>query len=37
MHSGQIGLPVVFAGVVFRGGEWLLADRDGVLVLPQEP
>jgi regulator of ribonuclease activity A len=37
MHSGQIGLPVVFAGVVFREGEWLLADRDGVLVLPQEP
>jgi regulator of ribonuclease activity A len=37
MHSGQLGLPVIFAGVVFREGEWLLADRDGVLVLPQEP
>ena len=37
MHSGQIGIPVIFAGVVFREGEWLLADRDGVLVLPQEP
>jgi regulator of ribonuclease activity A len=37
MHSGQIGIPVVFAGVVFREGEWLLADRDGILVLPQEP
>jgi regulator of ribonuclease activity A len=37
MHSGQTGIPVVFAGVVFREGEWLLADRDGILVLPQEP
>jgi regulator of ribonuclease activity A len=37
MHSGQSGLPVVFAGTVFREGEWLCADRDGVLVLPQEP
>ena len=37
MHSGQTGLPVIFAGVVFREGEWLLADRDGILVLPQEP
>src|SRR5918998_5578556 len=36
MHSGQVGIPVVFAGVVFRQGEWLCADRDGVLVLPQE-
>jgi regulator of ribonuclease activity A len=37
MHSGQAGLPVIFAGVVFREGEWLCADRDGVVVLPQEP
>src|SRR5919112_3621731 len=37
MHSGQSALPVVFAGVVFREGEWLCADRDGVLVLPSEP
>jgi regulator of ribonuclease activity A len=37
MHSGQSGLPVVFAGVVFRAGEWLCADRDGIVVLPQEP
>ena len=37
MHSGQAGLPVIFAGVVFREGEWLCADRDGVLVLPQAP
>ena len=34
MHSGQAGLPVVFAGVVFREGEWLCADRDGIVVLP---
>ena len=37
LHSGQAGLPVVFAGVVFREGEWLCADRDGVVVLPQAP
>jgi regulator of ribonuclease activity A len=37
MHSGQVGLPVVFAGVVFRAGEWLCADRDGVVVLPSAP
>ena len=37
LHSGQAGLPVVFAGVVFREGEWLAADRDGVVVLPASP
>jgi regulator of ribonuclease activity A len=37
MHSGQIGLPVIFGGVVFREGEWLCADRDGVLVLASPP
>jgi regulator of ribonuclease activity A len=37
LHSGQAGLPVRFAGVDFREGEWLLADRDGVLVLPTAP
>ncbi|MCW2634747.1 MAG: regulator of ribonuclease [Blastococcus sp.] len=37
VHSGQAGLPVLFAGVVFREGEWLCADRDGVIVLPQAP
>jgi regulator of ribonuclease activity A len=37
MHSGQTGLPVVFAGVVFREGEWICADRDGILVLPEAP
>ncbi len=37
LHSGRAGIPVTFAGVVFREGEWLLADRDGVLVLPTAP
>src|SRR3712207_5378741 len=37
LHSGQSGIPVHFAGVLFREGEWLLADRDGVLVLPTAP
>jgi regulator of ribonuclease activity A len=37
LHSGQAGLPVVFAGVVFREGEWLCADTDGIVVLPQHP
>jgi regulator of ribonuclease activity A len=37
LHSGRIGRTVVFAGVVFREGEWLCADADGVVVLPSEP
>jgi regulator of ribonuclease activity A len=37
LHSGQAGIPVHFAGVLFREGEWLLADRDGMLVLPTAP
>lgn len=37
LHSGQVGLPVIFGGVVFREGEWLCADTDGVLVLPETP
>jgi len=37
LHSGQVGRAVVFAGVTFREGEWLCADSDGVVVLPQEP
>ncbi|RBY88047.1 ribonuclease [Blastococcus sp. TBT05-19] len=37
LHSGQAGIPVVFAGVVFRDGEWLCADRDGIVVLPEAP
>ncbi len=37
LHSGQAGRPVVFAGVVFREGEWLCADADGIVVLPRPP
>ena len=37
LHSGQAGMPVVFAGVVFRSGEWLCADADGIVVLPAAP
>ena len=37
LHSGQVGRTVVFAGITFREGEWLCADSDGVLVLPQAP
>ncbi len=37
LHSGQAGRTVVFAGVVFREGEWLCADSDGVVVLPAPP
>lgn len=37
LHSGQVGQPVLFAGVVFREGEWLAADRDGIVVLPRRP
>jgi regulator of ribonuclease activity A len=37
LHSGQAGRTVVFAGVVFREGEWLAADSDGIVVLPQAP
>ncbi|MCV2488140.1 ribonuclease E activity regulator RraA [Geodermatophilus sp. YIM 151500] len=37
LHSGQAGIPVLFAGVLFREGEWLCADRDGVVVLPEAP
>ena len=37
LHSGQAGIPVIFAGVVFREGEWLCADADGIVVLPEAP
>lgn len=37
LHSGRAGEPVRFAGVDFREGEWLCADRDGVVVLPTAP
>ena len=37
LHSGQAGRTIVFAGVTFREGEWLCADSDGIVVLPEAP
>ncbi len=37
LHTGQVGRPVVFAGVTFHEGAWLAADIDGIVVLPQAP
>ena len=37
LHSSVSDRTIVFAGVVFRPGEWLCADRDGVIVLPEPP
>lgn len=34
---GDSGEPISFAGVIFRPGEWLFADPDGVVVLPEKP
>lgn len=31
-NEGQRDLPVRFAGVTFRSGDWLYADEDGVIV-----
>lgn len=33
--EGQRDIPVRFAGVAFRPGEWLYADVDGVIVAPR--
>ncbi len=33
---GDAGVPVNFAGVTFRPGEWLYADQDGIVVLPEQ-
>jgi regulator of ribonuclease activity A len=37
LHTGQVGLSVVFAGVTFHEGAWLAADADGIVVLPEDP
>ncbi len=37
LHSGQVARTVVFAGVTFREGEWLCADSDGIVMLPEAP
>lgn len=34
--AGDAGIPVTFGGVTFRPGEWLYADQDGVVVLPEQ-
>jgi regulator of ribonuclease activity A len=34
---GREGGPCRFAGVTFREGEWLVADADGVVLLPAAP
>jgi regulator of ribonuclease activity A len=33
--AGERDVPVTFAGVTFRPGEWLYADEDGILVSPR--
>jgi regulator of ribonuclease activity A len=33
--TGQADLPVTFAGVTFRPGEYLYADEDGLIVAPR--
>ena len=34
-HQGQPEVPVVIQGVIVRPGEWLYADEDGIVVMPQ--
>lgn len=34
---GSVGSTVTFAGVVFRPGDWLVADEDGIVVAPEPP
>lgn len=34
-NQGQAEVPVVVQGVIVRPGEWLCADEDGIVVLPQ--
>jgi len=35
--EGQRDVPVVVQGVTVRPGEWLVADEDGIVVLPSKP
>ena len=32
----MIGVPLKIAGVAIRTGDWVIADDDGVVVIPQE-
>lgn len=34
--QGEADVPVEFLGAIFRPGEWLYADADGVLLAPRE-
>jgi regulator of ribonuclease activity A len=34
-NQGQTGVPVAVQGVIVRPGEWLYADEDGIVVMPQ--
>lgn len=34
-NSGQRDVPVVVQGVAVRPGDWLVADEDGIVVMPQ--
>ena len=33
---GLQNVPVAFGGVIFRPGDWVYADKDGILVSPEE-
>ena len=35
-NTGRVDIPVHFAGVTFRPGDWLYADPDGILLSPTE-
>jgi regulator of ribonuclease activity A len=37
LGEGRVDVPVSFGGVTFMPGAWLIADDDGVVVLPQRP
>lgn len=32
LHTGRPNIPVTFAGVTFRTGQWLYADADGMVI-----
>ena len=34
-NQGQADVPVTIQGVIVRPGEWLYADEDGIVVMPQ--
>lgn len=34
--AGQIDVPVEFGGVIFRRGDWLYSDEDGIVVSDQQ-